>query len=118
MEVLNIYRNASAHTRRIYDLGREWNGTTEDNWIIRWCLWHVFRYRDERNRSRNVASGRRNGSYYPIRPDPRQQERQDQYEDEDDDDDDDDDSNSEEEEEEEEGEEPTQSYMLSKRPSK
>jgi hypothetical protein len=106
IEVLNIYHNASPQTRRIYDLGREWNGTTEDNWIIRWCLWHVFRYRDERNRSRNVAGSRKTDAYYPARPDARQQERQEQYEDEDENDN----GSSEE-------EEQTQSYMLAKAPS-
>jgi len=65
--VMQIYRNASLQTRRIYDLGREIDGVTEDNWVIRWCLWHVFRYRDERNRTRNVSSVRRNTTYYTYR---------------------------------------------------
>jgi hypothetical protein len=51
-EVLNIYYTASARTKPWYDYGRFWEGTNEENWIIRWCLWHVFRYRDERNRHR------------------------------------------------------------------
>ena len=50
----------------IYDLGRYWDGSNEDNWIIRWCLWHVFRYRDERNRSRNTNNSRQNSSHQPV----------------------------------------------------
>lgn len=65
--VLQIYRNASPQTRRIYDLGRETDGVSEDNWVIRWCLWHVFRYRDERNRTRNVSSMRKTTAYYTYR---------------------------------------------------
>ncbi|EON69050.1 hypothetical protein W97_08363 [Coniosporium apollinis CBS 100218] len=49
-EVLRIYSLASPMTRPIYDLGRFRDGPNEDNWVIRWCLWHVFRYRDNRNR--------------------------------------------------------------------
>jgi hypothetical protein len=51
-EVLNIYYTASERTKPWYDLGRYLEGINEENWVIRWCLWHVFRYRDERNRHR------------------------------------------------------------------
>jgi len=50
-EIQSIYTSASPETRWWYDRGI----TSEsgwDNWIIRWCLWHVFRYRDDRNRNR------------------------------------------------------------------
>jgi hypothetical protein len=57
-EVQNIYATASPETRAVYELGQYTDGLGPfgdrqgplDNWIIRWCLWHVFRYRDDRNR--------------------------------------------------------------------
>ncbi|KAF2400749.1 hypothetical protein EJ06DRAFT_462794, partial [Trichodelitschia bisporula] len=51
-EVQNIYEHASPETRAIYERGMMQDGANWDNWIIRWCLWHVFRYRDDRNRNR------------------------------------------------------------------
>jgi hypothetical protein len=48
-EVLNIWRNAAPDTRRYYDFGSIQDSAVTDNWVIRWCLWHVFRYRDNRN---------------------------------------------------------------------
>ena len=33
------------------------NVSQEENWIIRWMLWHAFRYRDQRNnRNRGVSA--------------------------------------------------------------
>lgn len=52
-EVMTIYHSASPLTRAYYDRGRYRDGPNEDNWIIRWCLWHVFRYRDNRNKNRS-----------------------------------------------------------------
>jgi hypothetical protein len=57
-EVQNIFATASPETRAVYELGQYTDGLGPfgdrqgplDNWIIRWCLWHVFRYRDDRNR--------------------------------------------------------------------
>ncbi|PPJ58924.1 hypothetical protein CBER1_11523 [Cercospora berteroae] len=54
-EVMHIFKNARRDTRIMYELGRDREGDVEENWIIRWLLWHVFRYRDDRN----VAAGRR-----------------------------------------------------------
>lgn len=48
-QVLFIYYAASAATRPWYDRGLYQDGNNLDNWIIRWCLWHAFRYRDSRN---------------------------------------------------------------------
>lgn len=48
--IQEVYRNASRETRAIYDKARSAHGDQEENWIIRWMLWHVFRYRDRRNR--------------------------------------------------------------------
>lgn len=33
-------------------MGRDTQGLEEENWVIRWLLWHVFRYRDNRNKNR------------------------------------------------------------------
>lgn len=51
-EILRIYHHARAETRKMYDLGRDTDRIEEENWVIRWMLWHVFRYRDNRNKSR------------------------------------------------------------------
>jgi hypothetical protein len=51
-EVQQIYQRALPHTRALYEKGNFMDGRNWDNWVIRWCLWHVFRYRDERNRNR------------------------------------------------------------------
>jgi len=48
-EIQNVYATASPETRIWYDRAIMNDGGW-DNWIIRWCLWHVFRYRDDRNR--------------------------------------------------------------------
>lgn len=55
-EILRIYNSARRETRVIYDLGRDTDRIEEENWVIRWMLWHVFRYRDSRNRNRRTAS--------------------------------------------------------------
>lgn len=49
-EVVAVWQGCNAQLRSIYDLGAVQNNEDWDNWIIRWCLWHVFRYRDQRNR--------------------------------------------------------------------
>lgn len=55
-EIVHIYRTARRETRVIYDLGRDTDRIEEENWVIRWMLWHVFRYRDNRNRNRRATS--------------------------------------------------------------
>lgn len=55
-EILIIYQLARPETRRVYDLGRDTGRVEEENWIIRWMLWHVFRYRDNRNKCRRGNS--------------------------------------------------------------
>ena len=55
-EILRIYSSARRETRAVYDLGRDTDRIEEENWVIRWMLWHVFRYRDSRNRNRRTAS--------------------------------------------------------------
>jgi hypothetical protein len=52
-EVLRIYRDAQPQTRALYDLAQDTVNPDRPNWIIRWMLWHVFRYRDGRQ---NTAS--------------------------------------------------------------
>ena len=56
LEIARIYDGARRETREIYDLGRDPERLEEENWIIRWMLWHVFRYRDNRNRNRRATS--------------------------------------------------------------
>ncbi|PNS20908.1 hypothetical protein CAC42_2839 [Sphaceloma murrayae] len=55
-ETLYIYRTARPETRVYYERGHYLEGDTEENWIIKWLLWHVFRYRDNRNRGRTMPS--------------------------------------------------------------
>lgn len=55
-EILNIYQLARPETKPYYDLGRDTQGLEEENWVIRWLLWHVFRYRDNRNKNRRQGS--------------------------------------------------------------
>jgi hypothetical protein len=55
-EILNIYHNARPETKYFYDMGRDTQGLEEENWVIRWLLWHVFRYRDNRNKNRRQGS--------------------------------------------------------------
>lgn len=49
-EIREIYQRARPEARLLYDLGRDVYLGKEENWIIRWLLWHVFRYRDDRNK--------------------------------------------------------------------
>lgn len=55
-EILNIYQCARPETKYFYDKGRDTQGLEEENWVIRWLLWHVFRYRDNRNKNRRQGS--------------------------------------------------------------
>lgn len=55
-EILRIYQMARPETRVVYDLGRDIDRVEEENWVIRWMLWHVFRYRDSRNKNRRPTS--------------------------------------------------------------
>jgi hypothetical protein len=55
-EILNIYQHARPETRSFYEMGRDIQGLEEENWVIRWLLWHVFRYRDNRNKNRHQRS--------------------------------------------------------------
>ncbi|KAF2807515.1 uncharacterized protein BDZ99DRAFT_356200, partial [Mytilinidion resinicola] len=40
-EVINFWKFASGETHKYYDFG---SVRDPDNWVIRWSLWHVFRY--------------------------------------------------------------------------
>ncbi|KIW02411.1 hypothetical protein, variant [Verruconis gallopava] len=70
-EIQSIYNAASPETKWWYDRGIT-SDSGWDNWIIRWCLWHVFRYRDDRNRNRRSpqrnqeASSRTNLAWSPA----------------------------------------------------
>lgn len=45
LEILAIYRRAMPSTKAVYDLGHDLDGIEQENWIVRWLLWHAFRYR-------------------------------------------------------------------------
>ena len=47
-----IWTNASQDTRGWYALGQAPNG---DNWVILWMLYHVCRYRDNRNKAKATS---------------------------------------------------------------
>ena len=51
-EILKIYDTAKPETRMYYDLGHDTAPIAPENWVVRWLLWHVFRYRDSRNKGR------------------------------------------------------------------
>ncbi|KAG8627595.1 hypothetical protein KVT40_005078 [Elsinoe batatas] len=55
-ETIYIYRTARPETRVFYERGHYMEGDAEENWIIKWLLWHVFRYRDNRNRGRAMPA--------------------------------------------------------------
>lgn len=55
-EIMRIYENARPETKVYYNLGHDTEGVAPENWVIRWMLWHVFRYRDSRNRNRRLPS--------------------------------------------------------------
>ncbi|GAB7340183.1 hypothetical protein MBLNU457_6656t1 [Dothideomycetes sp. NU457] len=61
-ETLYIYRHARPETKAQYDRGHYIEGGKEENWIIKWSLWHVFRYRDNRNRGRTTPGTSHRGS--------------------------------------------------------
>lgn len=71
-ETLYIYQIARPETRPIYERGHYTEGGTEENWIIKWLLWHVFRYRDNRNRGRALPAWLERTSQ-PPEPYPRTQ---------------------------------------------
>ncbi|ORY13053.1 hypothetical protein BCR34DRAFT_481605 [Clohesyomyces aquaticus] len=51
-EILNIVNFADYRTRPYYEMGRYVTGVNEENWVVRWYLWHSFRYRDNRDHGR------------------------------------------------------------------
>lgn len=58
-EVMRIYNQAQPQTLAVYRFGHDVaDPQNPDNWIIRWMLWHVFRYRDYRNKNRPDKSPR------------------------------------------------------------
>lgn len=48
-----IWTNASEDTQSWYAIGHGQNG---DNWVILWMLYHVCRYRDNRNKAKQATS--------------------------------------------------------------
>jgi hypothetical protein len=63
-EILNIYARASPRARHFYDKAHyrtpvRQGEFIEENWAIRWFLWHSFRYRDNRDHraARDTSGG-------------------------------------------------------------
>ncbi|KAF2841978.1 hypothetical protein M501DRAFT_372936 [Patellaria atrata CBS 101060] len=48
-EVREIFRTASPIAAPYFQYGEFMDGQNQDNWVIRWLLWHTFRYKDSRN---------------------------------------------------------------------
>ena len=68
-EILNIYARASPRARRYYEKAHSRNPVrqgewVEENWAIRWYIWHSFRYRDNRDNraTRGAATTSTNAS--------------------------------------------------------
>lgn len=85
-EVLVIYHRAKPETKILYDLGRDIYQGQEENWIIRWLLWHVFRYRDDRNsmlrrtaRPEIVGTDRQTSGHAPGLATPTQQSTENRF---------------------------------------
>ena len=59
--IAEIWRNGQQWPRRFYDIGRS-DDAKVYNWVLKWLLWHVCRYRDWRNRkARNSSSSGSSG---------------------------------------------------------
>ncbi|KAF2158368.1 hypothetical protein M409DRAFT_31111 [Zasmidium cellare ATCC 36951] len=43
-ETMRIYLTARPETKAVYDLGHDVDGVEEENWVIRWLLWHFQLY--------------------------------------------------------------------------
>nr|POE47087.1 hypothetical protein CFP56_00419 [Quercus suber] len=55
-EILRIYLHATPVTKSIYDLGHDVQSHSTENWIIRWMLWHVCRYKSTQLQYRHTAT--------------------------------------------------------------
>ncbi|KAF2001982.1 hypothetical protein P154DRAFT_431850 [Amniculicola lignicola CBS 123094] len=56
-EVLYVASSGSIHTRPYYDMGRYYTGVNEENWVVRWYMWHSFRFRDNRDTRSSAGRG-------------------------------------------------------------
>lgn len=54
--ISQIWSTASEKSRWYYDHGQSAEPSVK-NWVLKWLLWHVARYRDERNNKKNRSSG-------------------------------------------------------------
>lgn len=50
LEAAWIYEHAQPVTKPLYNLGHDPEHPDKPNWVIRWMLWHVFRYKDGRQK--------------------------------------------------------------------
>lgn len=71
LEISRIWHGMAAELQPFYARGYCFAGQTDENWVIRWCLYHSFRYTDKRNPTRtrklsstgNVPNGLAGGLY-------------------------------------------------------
>lgn len=66
-EIIRIYKVAQPATKSIYDLGQSFTQPALPNWIIRWMLWHSFRYRDGRSNNQTRADETPASVLYDVR---------------------------------------------------
>ncbi|KAL9103105.1 MAG: hypothetical protein Q9163_001816 [Psora crenata] len=62
--VASIYANASPLTAQLYRRGRPGG----DNWVARWVLYHVCRYRDSRNKKARSSKFEDDDEFFGPRP--------------------------------------------------
>ncbi|KAL9126440.1 MAG: hypothetical protein Q9217_004511 [Psora testacea] len=62
--VAAIYANASPLTAQLYRKGRPGG----DNWVVRWVLYHVCRYRDSRNKKARSSKFEDDDEFFGPRP--------------------------------------------------
>ncbi|KXT04156.1 hypothetical protein AC578_46 [Pseudocercospora eumusae] len=51
-----IYERAQPVTKPLYHLGHDSENSSKPNWVIYWMLWHVFGYKDGRQKNSSAHS--------------------------------------------------------------
>ncbi|KAF2754750.1 hypothetical protein EJ05DRAFT_513680 [Pseudovirgaria hyperparasitica] len=55
-QIAIIFERSDPYVRYYYQIGAYEDGPNKENWVIRWLLWHSFRYRDNRNRKGQASA--------------------------------------------------------------